>query len=331
MPNLSFQAAMLRNPFQNPYLGEDGYIWWNWLSPFLAHTVGIRSVHAYFVFCLVIALAIIPVVYAYFRERLDDSNARWRLLLFTCFPCCFAAFYWVGMDALTMLLLVLMVRSMSRWPLAVGYGLFLGFQHAEQAAIAIALLAATRWLLDTDASPLRGPIAALLGVMVGRGLLGILAARAVDPPPTRLGYYFTHHSSILLSFVVHLPVVLWAIFGAGWLVWVKGRLNKSERLVVGILLAASILLSATTMDKTRVTSVAILPALLALLASPSFDLAELRATLAPVIALAIVVPVVWVWGGVFSNLLPFDLTYLVRELFGHPHISPPLDNWPFRT
>lgn len=303
MPNLVKQAQMLPDPFQNPYPTEHSYIWWNWLSPFLAHSLGIRSGSAYLFFCGMIALAILPACYLALRAlNLPGPEARWRMLLVCCLPASFTALFWVGMDALTILLLVLVVALRGRLLASAAVGLLCGLQHAEQSLVAIGLLLLANLLLDREA--VRGSATALVGVVVGKAALLVIAAHAGGAPlQTRLDYYLPRRGEFFHQFASHAPLVVWSIFGAGWLVFLAAGLGRRALLLLATSAVAGLGLAITADDQTRVAAITTLPALLVLFSTSEFSIARLKHRL--VVPLALLLPAIWVWKGHNDAPLPY--------------------------
>lgn len=295
MPNIHNQYKLLVDPFSNPLPSGDSYIWWNWLSPFLGHLLGLRSGGAYLIFCAVIALAILPASYLAFRVLgVCAVEARWRMLLLTSLPASFTALLWLGMDALTLLLLVLVVAARGRIILGLTLGVLCGLQHAEQSFLAIGLLAVASWV--SDRRGVRNAAAALVGVVIGKVVLMVIAAYAGGQPiQNRWDYFVVHHAVFFHQFLGHAPLIAWSVFGAGWLVlWCAG-LARRQLVVVAVVFVCALLLAATAEDQTRVAAITTLPAMLVLLSTEAFSVARLRSKL--LVPLALVLPCIWLWKG----------------------------------
>ena len=306
MPNIGAQSGMLADPFSNPYPTDQSYIWWNWLSPFIAHLIGLRSSEEYSFFCLVIGLAILPCCYLALRSHIATHAAvSWRLLLVACFPASFTGLFWVGMDSLTIVLLVLVVAARRRPVLSAALGILCGLQHAEQASVAIGLLVVGCLLLDRPA--VRSALAAFVGVVTGRLILTVIAAHAGGAPlQTRYDYFFPRRGEFLHQFISHAPTIIWSIFGAGWLVLLATRLGRRTVGLLVLAVATALVLAMTSDDQTRVCAITTLPVLLLVFASPEFAASRLRSQL--VLPVGLLLPAVWVWKG--HNRVPWPYPFV---------------------
>lgn len=133
IPNMDLSRQIALAPWRNPFGAEPAsYLMWNWLGPALAWVVGALSPQAFFAFHLACSLAFYAVVVALLFRRLSDHAARVALLLFAMLPVSGTAFFWVGYDSVTLLLMALIVAAAHRpaWAAALAFLLgLLGRQH----------------------------------------------------------------------------------------------------------------------------------------------------------------------------------------------------------
>lgn len=306
MPNIANQSSFAAHPMHNALPSEHSFIWWNWLSPATAHVLGLTDQGSYGLFCMALSLAVLPAMYLALRSfGLDLREARWRTVLVCTLPASFTTLFWVGMDSMTLLLLVLVVAVHRRLLASVALGVLCGLQHAEQSLVAIALLGFALWLYERR--QVRNAAAALGGVLTGKVVLMLLVGHVSgDKVQTRWDWFVAHHANVLHEFVSAWPMVVWSVFGAGWLVLLGARLGRREWLLVAVAFAAGLAMTITSGDPTRVASITTLPAMLVLLSRASFSAELLRSRL--IITLALLAPAVWVWSA--HNQTPFPYYFL---------------------
>ena len=158
IPNIEMSQMIAANPFRNPFTDPyTHYLYWNWLSPFVAWLIGADTRATFFLFHLVLALAFTALFIVVTFRRLPERQARTALLVFAALPVSGTIYYWVGMDAAA-LLLILIPLVFHRSPIVpLVAGIALGMQHAEQGIVAAGALLATtlvamRMRLDTPYS-----------------------------------------------------------------------------------------------------------------------------------------------------------------------------------
>ena len=170
-PSIEAMRQLAVNPFANPFSGPGGdYLIWNWLGPFLAWSLGATSKPAFILFHLLFSLAFTGLFLWLSFTRLPDREARVAVALFFMLPVSATAYFWVGMDSITLFLMLAAFVFPRRGAWAFCIGLLLGMQHFEQGAVAAgSLLSAVLLQLL-----LRQP-ASVSPVFCGLLLLGIIA------------------------------------------------------------------------------------------------------------------------------------------------------------
>jgi hypothetical protein len=289
MPNLADQAAIAADPFVNPLVDPEAhYVFSNWLGPFLAWLVGARTVGGFFALHLAAALAL-PLLFARLVfQRLPEEQARASLLLFFALPVSTTALYWVGMDGVTLLL---MLAAVAYPRLAVLTGLALGMQHFEQGLFAAAaLVLAAAWARR----PVRPFLLLLLGLALGRGALALVFRQSgIVLHSDRVDYWMTHGPVFVAQALTSLHVSLWSVLGVGWFAAVKNR----ERAFFWALIPLLLLLPLVG-DQTRVVAIVTFPLVAVFWLLDDVFLTGLSRRWATQLALAwVAIPWIWIWGG----------------------------------
>ncbi|MCK8787911.1 hypothetical protein M0638_26505 [Roseomonas sp. NAR14] len=338
MPNLDLGALVARNPFANPFPDpESHYLLGNWLGPFLAWTLRFHRPTFFFALHAAFGLAFTALFVALAFRRFPPREARVALILFAALPVSATAWFWIGPDGLTLLLL-LAALALARRPPAVGLvGVALGMQHFEQGCLAAAgLLAATLLARRQGIATLCGPRAALAllaGVVLGKaGLHGILAWNGVAVRSGRLDWLAAHLGECLRQFLLHPHVVLWSVLGPGWLVALRYADLGRRSLPFFLPLGALLLLLPLAGDQTRVLAVVTFPLVAVFwLLDGSFLARTARAEAAGLFVVWAVTPWSWAWGGTPRwSALPYDFALVLNRLFGWFAVPPNPLPWPFQ-
>ncbi len=135
MPNLPSYRALAENPFINPFTDPSAhYLVWNWLGPYLAWWMGLETTGGFFALHLVFTVLFLATFVAWAFRRFEARTARTAIALFCILPPLATALFWVGMDSLTLLLMLMMLIARRRLALAVPLGVLLGLQHSNRAS-----------------------------------------------------------------------------------------------------------------------------------------------------------------------------------------------------
>lgn len=115
MPNFEKSASIashiVENRFQLPYfvafLGDNQYLMWSYLSPLVMYCLNIQSPFGGFFLHLLFACLFSVLFFQRVFYFLSESCARHSLILFAMFPVSATAYFWVGTDSLTLLLMLI--------------------------------------------------------------------------------------------------------------------------------------------------------------------------------------------------------------------------------
>ena len=315
---------LARDPFTNPYaVPESDYVLSSWLGPFLAWLLGVRDFEAFVAFQFVLALGFVALFGWLAARRLPPDLARTATVLFVLLPVSATPFFWVGVDGLTLLLLLAALAAAPRVALVFAFGLLAGVEHFEQALVGTAALcgavALGRPLGASSSVPLRACVALLAGVVAGRLVLaGVFHAAGLHARVDRLDWLLLGLDGMVGHFLANAHVVLWSALGVGWLVALRFADRGRRALPFFLALAGLCLMMVVTNDQTRVVAVVTFPLIYVHWLSDRDFLASLgRTEVAGLFGLWVLVPWTWTWNGmVETSVFPYDVALLLHVLFG---------------
>jgi hypothetical protein len=118
IPNLELSYQISLNPFKNPFTDQNShYLMSTWLSPFLAWAFGIKTWLNFFLFhcffCLIFSLIYVLAV----AMKFHGEQARIALICLVILPVYGSIYYWIGPDALTILLMLLIFCFAEQLPI----------------------------------------------------------------------------------------------------------------------------------------------------------------------------------------------------------------------
>jgi hypothetical protein len=337
MPNLDASRRLAEDPFVNPFsTPETHYLMWNWLGPWLAYLVGATGSAAFFVFHFGFAIAFSGLVAWLCFKRLKERNARVALILFALLPVSSTAYYWVGMDAITLFLMVLsfLIPTNPLWPLAIGA--LLGMQHFEQGLVAAVLLCVvvvmrTRLKLPNVISTL-WCCALTFGVLAGKLILIEVFQYVEINVAIERGYWIQKLLPTLLrQLFTDFHYLAWSVLALGWIVLVKDIQRGKAVIPVLLGLVGAMSLLGLVFDQTRVVAIVSFPLLWVSWLQDNDFLDKLENRFIAWMTIAwLIVPWAWVFGGRSQrSVLPFDLAVVVGTLTGWYELPRDLEWWPF--
>lgn len=268
MPNIVMQfmisQSLLKVPFDDP---NAHYLFFNYFQPFLYGITGAKSLTGYFIYSFTIAALFLLLFLFWFvsyhgKQVAIDQN---KLFAVVTFPVFMIPFYWVGMDAMTLLLSLLILLNKDKMVFALLFAFMLGVQHFEQGFIAFATLFAT---LLTHYFFSRDKISLLLIKKVFFILVSMVAAKVL----LMLFFYFANvglsgdrgsylKTNLYLYFEMFKKwwfVTLWTLFATGWLL-IAQNIKKTWPLIVAAL--TMLVLTVIVGDQTRVGVIVLFPSL----------------------------------------------------------------------
>lgn len=325
IPNIGLSRMIAVDPFTNPIADPYAhYLYWNWLSLFLAWLIGATGRFSFALFHLAFAVAFTALATFAFFDRLPERQARVALVIFCSLPVSGTVYYWVGMDAVVLFLMLVPLVFSRSWLVPFLAGITLGLQHFEQGLVAggvlfVTVVVAGRMKLDPPYPP-RFAVTWVCGVVVGKlALVALFAHWDAHVNNGRLVLFGHEFRTLLLEAALHFQVVVWSAFGVGWLVllgYVDRLRSQAVPLVVGLLLCTPFLVLAQ--DETRVISIITFPLVAGYWLFDEAALARVTGREVSFLLVAwLVVPWSWTWLGVPRwSALPYDVYWVLHRLFG---------------
>lgn len=321
------------NPFQNPY---EHYLFWSWLGPFLAHTVGATTAFTFTLFYLGFSIAFTALMVRWLFANLDEAAARTALVVFSLLPVSATSYYWVFTDSLTLFLLAAALYFPRAWPVVLVLGVGLGMQHFEQAAFgSAAALFALVWAGRrgvTRRYTWRWALALLVGAVIGKlVLVAIFHHHGIHVNSGRWFWLRKGWPIMLRRFAYSYHFAIFSAFGVGWLVVLRYlRRTGAEVRPVAVALFGLLLLLPISDDPTRVYAIVTFPVLCLFFLDDRDFLASFdRAALGTLVLLWILVPFMFVWSGKpIVSAAAYDLYKGIHHLF-HTRYSPVDPRFPY--
>lgn len=331
MPNLSSSLTVAANPFATPELAEDGqYIFSSWLYHFLAYSLGADSPITLFIFGFLAAALFFFLTLDYIYRKVGLQFFLNAAVVFLLLPASFTAFYWVGMDGLTLLLMICAIRAAELRTASAFFGFCLGIQHFEMGFSAFALLLIAS-LLSKRKHEILSSFWILGSIAAGKIALELLFTYLNIEHKGRSEWLAGHLPELLEATLFSFPQILWSMFGFTWLVIVLAFREARPKLSFILPFALVVAFAFISADQTRTMAIVSFPLILSRIILnkdiyrklPSFGL---RTT----VLLFVLSPIVWVWNGItYSSLIFYDLAIFIGRTLGGIAIPADPALWPF--
>lgn len=337
IPNIEASWIISRNPFRNPFPDRPDfhYLVTSWLSPFLAWCLHIRNQQSFIYFHLLFSIAFTCIFIAFVWRECEDRDARTSIVLFLALPVSTTAYFWISMDSVTLVLMLLLLLVRHRPWLALPIGTLLGMQHFEQGGVAFgALLAAwlVTFVLKTESQySIQWAVASLGGVILGKiVLLAIFSHFGMHLNSGRLFIVQEAKDRFAVLLYYHFQYILWSVFGVGWIVVVKYAEQGKAAAHFLVALCGVLPLLALVGDETRVLSIVTFPLVaVCLLLNPGFLRSLSGRFVAAIFGLWLIVPYPWDLGAKpLVSMFPYDLAYFLHQHFGWFHVPMHDPMWP---
>jgi hypothetical protein len=338
MPNLlEQQRAIAINPFVNPLSDPVWhYLMFNWLGPFLAWMTGLTGELGFFGFYLAFSFAFSFLFIRTVFRIFPDEMARSSVIIFSVLPVSAISFFWVGMDSMTLFLMLLALAYPSAPIVTLAAGVLTGMQHFEQGVFAaVALLFAVHVSQKQDYPLLYSAkfcILYLAGILAGKIVLtGIFDYYSIHVVTDRMDVLKLVHADILKQFFYHPHHIIWSVLGAGWLVALKFADSGRKSIPFFIALAGLCLLLLMAADQTRVLAIVTFPLVAAYwLFNRNFLGKISRREISLLFVIWVMTPWMYVWQGLPRwSVLPHDVAWFLHKTSGWFSIPADPAYWPF--
>ncbi len=337
IPNLGASLLIAQNPFVNPFPDPDAhYLYWNWLQPFVAWLIGAKNFWQFFVFNLAFSVAFTALFCWLSISRLPDREARISLIVFAVLPVSATAYFWVGMDSITLFLMLSAFVFPANRVWALFIGVLLGMQHFEQAFFSTGGLFAAVLIAKKNNTPVdlfwRWCAFLLAGVIVGKGVLATLFYHwGIYVNTGRWHWVMGRLPDLLRNTLLHPHYVLWSVLGLGWFVVVKYFERRQAGIPFLLVLFGLMLLLLVSADQTRVVAIVTFPLIFAFWLGNRDLLASLDDNFVAWTLLAwFIIPWEWMSGGTPKwSAFPFDIAFILNRWLGWFSVPANPALWPF--
>lgn len=323
IPNLEIYRQISINPFTNPFVGNENaqYLVWSWLGPFIAWILKVNSFSAFLILHTLFLVAFFASTLRLIHKTLPTREARISATVFITLPFSSTGIYWIGMDALTLLLMLQILVFRKNRALSFIFAVLLGMQHFEQGAVAVGILAIFEFINRSDSEDRYSRKAffhlrLILGLGIGKALLGgIFELNGMNLNSGRLYLYLNSFAGLAELFVNNIQIIVWSTLGVGWLLLIviyKANPTRSRNLITaGAMSALSAIL---VFDQTRVAAiVSFMFIATGLLLKEDLMKKLSNRFVAVYLGLWAIIPFTWVFGGIVkTSAITFDIAWAIR-------------------
>jgi hypothetical protein len=332
VPHFGAITQMAANPFVNPFPDANGqYNFYNWLGPFIAWFLQIRTFDAYFAYNLLISLAFAFVAIRWIMSLAPGKAGRIGALVFSALPVSTLPFFWVGYDGLTLLLITCIMAFWKKTPIVFCLGVLSGMQHFEQTFMAFSCIAfASVVFRKSNVFRIKSAFFVLLGIVLGRLILSVIfQINDIELNSGRAWYLRTHLRTILTEFFYHPQIFLYSALGLAWIPLIYIFRESSKSRPYWVPLALILCIAPISGDGTRVLAIVTLPIALIIITRNFSILEQLsQRTVAFMFLILLITPFTFAWAGHPKwSALPFNVIWILNKVFGWPEIPEDLAFW----
>lgn len=330
MPKAEESAAIAQNPFISPPIEPEAqYIFSSWLIHFVAFMAQAKTPGLFIGMNLLWTVVFCSLMGYYLKSRVGETQLFSSVYVFGLLPVSSFTFAWVGMDSLTLCLMmcILIFLEKSRI-IPMAFGLLLGLQHFEVGFFSLAfccLLAIAR----KDTLLFRW-VWTIIFLVIGKlSLEGLFYLNNISYK-SRIGW-FLENANLPLEFMLRNPVALaYSGLGVLWLFFFYSLRSDPRMRSAGLLVIfLSFLLCSIVTDETRILCLSSFMVVCQLFTNEGkggFDLVS-RLKVWQGALFYLVPPVLILNGNIYTSVLVRDFQLFAVKILG----LPPLDvsSWPF--
>jgi hypothetical protein len=314
MPNIGAQFAVSQSLSVNPFSDPSAhYIFTNYFQPLIFGVFWGSTLYGYIVYAFIITICFLLLFLLWFIKFHGEKVAieEYKTLIPILFPVFMVPLYWIGMDGMTLLLmLIIMINFSSKWVIIPA--MLLALQHFEQGFMSFLILFGTviiSIIFSYDRikfEAFKKIFYVICGVIFGKMLLMLIFfILHINMSGDRITYMKSNASLYVEQWKLFWPYILFSLIGICW-VLIFLKIKKTWPLLTGIIFTFFLLLIIG--DQTRVGTIVLFPAVFFWI----FMDKELWVTLNKklvfiLIAIYLVLPVFFVWGFPFRNLWVYDI------------------------
>lgn len=337
IPNLDLFYQISLDPFKNPFPDPNShYLIFTWLSPFIGWMLGISTWFKFFLLHLFFAIAFSLIYALSVNIKFHGDQRRISLICLTILPVSGSIYYWIGPDALTILLMLLIFCFSRKISIYFLLSVLLGLQHFEQGFISMASLllgaAINNRFAVKNNFPTRFYVLTLLGIILGKMIQTFLFSHfGLNLNSGRIFWLQQHYSVLTGQFVFNFQYILWSMIGLGWVLVIHyiGTVKNYQGFLISFLVLQ--FLAPVVQDQTRVLSIIMFPIFLNyFLFNYDFLRTVSRLQCSVVFFFWLLIPWGWVFSGkVQVSVLPYTTINLLNKFLGWFSVPAYRDYWPF--
>lgn len=323
MPNISTQYAVSQNLTINTFSDPNAhYIYTNYLEPFIFNILGGTTLNEYLIFTLFITVVFLSIFIIWFLRYHNEIHSKnyYKFIPIITFSIFFVPFYWIGMDGMTLLIMLLvMIYYRSRWSIL--FAILLGTQHFEQGIASFLLLLGSLFIYNIFSKEeykwetLKKTVYIILGIILGKILLfSYFNIMGIEILGNRATYLENHLDMFVNQWFSGWQYIFFSLFGLGWIL-----VLKNIKIMYPLLLASLVtfVFIMTVGDQTRVGTIILFPSLFywVFMNKEIYKNITIQFSIL-ILAAFLLLPVIYVWGGYpFGSLLKYSthITNIIKN------------------
>lgn len=328
MPNIQLQYEVSQSLSSLPFTNiNQHYLYFNYFEPLIFGFVGGDSLKGYLLFSLLVSFIFLFLLFYNFVSINEKELLKYPIKIFVLavFPVTMIPLYWVGMDGMTLLLmLIIMIYFESKWAYLIS--IFLAWQHFEQGILSLTLLATSMflyWGVHRETVVLlhfKKILFLILFLLIGKFFLVLwFYYMDISLVGGRTNYFENNIMQFLAEWKNNWLLILYSLLGVGWII-----VFKYFKETWPVILSALIIFffTAAVGDQTRVGVIVLFPTVMywVFLNKKLWVRVSNKFAIFTII-LYIFLPVVVIWGSLQSSVFDDDIALLLDFLNNHSYID----------
>lgn len=312
---------MAQDPFVNVLPNPiSHYLFWNWLGPFLAWCLHIKTLPEIFTMHLLFSIGFTWIMFKGFFKHLSGDAARIALIIFMLLPVSGTAYYWIGKDSITLFFMAVILYGMDSWCVLIIAGIALGMNHFEQSLFAFGalgvVLMCSRWNAPNKEALKKSLISVLLGIVLGKCvLIALFHGLNIPLRAGRVSFILGHYHDFVKEFLAHAPIMLYSVLGLGWVIALFYIQHEKKVLPFFIVLIGLLTLQLFVDDQTRVLAIITFPLIaVCWLQNETFLLFISKKRITLLCLIWVLMPWIWIWQGISrGTMFLSDVKFFINQ------------------
>jgi hypothetical protein len=324
MPNIQLQYEVSQSLTSIPFTNiNQQYLYLNYFEPLVFSLIGGGTFKGYLLFNLLISILFLTLLFSKFLSIHEKAILKYpfKVIVLALFPVTMIPFYWIGMDGMTLLLMLLiMVFFESKWGYLISF--LLAWQHFEQGLVSLLLLGGSvfiYWLFNREEliwSHFKQVLLLIIFLLLGKlFLISWFYFMDISLVGGRTDYFENNIMQFLSEWKRNWLFILYSLIGVGWLIVVKFYKETWPVILTAVI---TLFFTAIVGDQTRVGVIVMFPSLMYwVFMNKSLLLCLSNKFVMFTIILYASLPVVIIWGSLQSSVFDFDIGLLI-DFFNNP-------------